>query len=159
MATNYWQIIQWIFCWMNLSSSLPQWKIHWKLKTKTNEDKRMVNLEFFQNFFFLDIYHKNQHIHFLVHGHPYWSTFGLHPVRGPTAVNYFFKKLNHGSWTIKSNQEKRSSMVWLYGPWCKSALNTINGVVTHEWVKPNEWWFKTLANIVHYSRLHHHLNQ
>ena len=29
---------------------------------------------------------KNQHFHFLVHGHSSWSTFGLHLVRGPKAL-------------------------------------------------------------------------
>ena len=32
---------------------------------------------------------KNQHLHFLVHGHSSWSTFGLHLVKGP--------------WTMKTN--------------------------------------------------------
>ena len=33
--------------------------------------------------FWACIYKKNQHLHFLVHGHSSWSTFGLHLVRGP----------------------------------------------------------------------------
>ena len=54
-----------------------------------------------------------------------WSTFDLHLVRGPNKCfkNWFFKRLDHGSWTMKSDHGKRpSSMVWLHGPWCKPAL-------------------------------------
>ena len=46
----------------------------------------MLKLDFFE-FPFLDIYSKNQHIPFLVHGHSSWSTFGLHLVRGPKAMS------------------------------------------------------------------------
>ena len=55
---------------------------------KTREDKRMVKLAFlFLKLPFLDIYYeKNEHIHFLVHGHSSWFTFGLHLVRGPKAL-------------------------------------------------------------------------
>jgi hypothetical protein len=46
---------------------------------------------------FLDIYLKKQHIHFLMHGHSSWSTFGLNLVRGPKALwIYLKKKLDHG---------------------------------------------------------------
>ena len=38
-------------------------------------------------------------------------------------VNSFLKKLDHGSWTIKSDHGKiPPSMVWFHGPWCKPAL-------------------------------------
>ena len=40
---------------------------------------------------FWDIYIKDQHIHFLVHGHFSWSTFSLHLVKGPKALNAFFR--------------------------------------------------------------------
>ena len=54
---------------------------------ETREDKRMVKLEFFfKTTLFGHILQKNQHIHFLVHGHSSWSTFGLHLVRGPKAL-------------------------------------------------------------------------
>jgi hypothetical protein len=33
---------------------------------------------------------KNQHIHFLVHGHSFGSTFILHLVRGPKALQIVF---------------------------------------------------------------------
>ena len=38
------------------------------------------------------VYHNknNQHIHFFMHGHSSWSTFGLHLVRGPKAINLHF---------------------------------------------------------------------
>ena len=39
---------------------------------------------------YLDIYLKNQHIHFLVHGHFFWSTFSLHLVRGPKNFKLHF---------------------------------------------------------------------
>ena len=56
-------------------------------KMKTREDKRLVNMEFFSlNLPFLGIFKKNQHIHFLVHGHSSWSMFGLHLVRGPKTL-------------------------------------------------------------------------
>ena len=50
---------------------------------KTREDK-MVKLEFFSKLPFLK--EKNQHIHFLVHGHSSLSTFGLNLVRGPKVL-------------------------------------------------------------------------
>ena len=52
-------------------------------KTKTREDEKMVELEELP---FLDIYWKNQHGRFLVHGHSSWCTFDLHLVRGPNAL-------------------------------------------------------------------------
>ena len=56
-----------------------------------------------------------------------WSFLLVHirftPSEGPKGfVNwfFFFKKPDHGSWTIKLNRGKRpSSMVQLHGPWCK----------------------------------------
>ena len=39
-------------------------------------------------------------------------------------VKWFCKKLDHGSWTIKSDHGKKpSSMVRLHGPWCRPALS------------------------------------
>ena len=60
------------------------------------------------------MFDKNQHI---VH---IWFT----PSEGPKGfMNYFLKKSDHGSWTIKSDQlERPSSTVQLREPWCKSAL-------------------------------------
>ena len=58
-------------------------------KMKTRKDKRMVKLYFilfFQNFLIWAYIFLNQHIHFLVHGHSAWSTFGLHLVRGPKTL-------------------------------------------------------------------------
>ena len=56
-------------------------------KTKRREDKRMVQLECFQNypfwtFFFLEI----STVIFLMHGHSSWPTFGLHLVRCPKTL-------------------------------------------------------------------------
>ena len=47
------------------------------------------------------------------------------PNEGPNGfANFFSKKSDDGSWTIKSDYGKRpSSMVRLHGPWCKLALN------------------------------------
>ena len=53
---------------------------------KTREDKRLDKLNFFQNCPFWTYIEKNQHIHFLVHGHLCWFTFSLHLVRGPKAL-------------------------------------------------------------------------
>ena len=56
---------------------------------KIREDKKMVNLVFsflFKNTFFENKLEKNQHIHFLVHGHSSWSTFDLYLVRAPKAL-------------------------------------------------------------------------
>ena len=39
------------------------------------------------------IYLKKKHIHFLVHGHFTWSTFGLHLARGPKALNIHFLEI------------------------------------------------------------------
>ena len=41
---------------------------------------------FFKTAFFGHILKKKQHIHFWVHGHCSWSTFGLHLVKGPKAL-------------------------------------------------------------------------
>ena len=74
-------------------------------KTKTREDKRMVELDLKTKIPpkmpSLGKYQKNQHIHVLVHGHFSWSTFGLHLVGGTNGfVKWFFKKLDHqvGPW-------------------------------------------------------------
>ena len=50
------------------------------------EKKNESNLNFFQNCLFWTYNKKNQHIHFLMHGHSSWSTFGIHLVRGPKAL-------------------------------------------------------------------------
>ena len=56
-------------------------------KIKTIEDKKMVKLfSFLFKHALLGYILKNQHTHFLVHGHPFRSTFGLHLVRGPKAL-------------------------------------------------------------------------
>ena len=41
---------------------------------------------FLSKLMFCGIYLENQHIRFWVHGHSSWSTFGLHPMRGPKAL-------------------------------------------------------------------------
>jgi hypothetical protein len=47
----------------------------------------------FSNFSFLDTYYEQQHIHFLVHGHPIWSTFNLHLLRGQRLCKLSFYKI------------------------------------------------------------------
>ena len=50
---------------------------------------RQENGQTFLLFFktaFWDIYYKNQHNPFLMHGHSSWSTFDLHLVRDPKAL-------------------------------------------------------------------------
>ena len=77
---------------------------------------------------FLGVYiyiYKN--IHFLVHGHSFWSMFGLHLVRGPKPLKiaffiYFFQKSDHGSVTIK---KCHLGMEQLYVPCCKQPLRPI----------------------------------
>jgi hypothetical protein len=57
-----------------------------------------------------------------------WSFLLVHiwftPIEGSKDfVNWFFKKLDHGCWTIKSDHEKRPYfMVQFHGPWCKLTL-------------------------------------
>ena len=54
---------------------------------------------------FLNIYQKkNQHIHFWVHGHSSWSTFGSHLVWGPKTLYIdIFEKLDHGCWSMEKD--------------------------------------------------------
>ena len=53
---------------------------------KSREEKRMDKLDiFFKHYPFWRYIKKNQHVHFLVHGHSSWSTFDFHLVRGPKA--------------------------------------------------------------------------
>ena len=55
---------------------------------KTREDIRIVQLEFFKTVFFGHIL-KNEHIHFLVHGHSSWSHIRFTISEGSKAfVNY-----------------------------------------------------------------------
>ena len=79
-------------------------------KMKTREKKRVVNFDFiFQttflgNFFFK----KNQHIHFLVHGHSFLSTFELHLARGPKTLQIVFTLRNR---TMKKDHLPRSTFM------------------------------------------------
>ena len=58
----------------------------WEEKTKTKrKHKEWSNLIFFKLSFLIYI-KLNQQIHFLVHGHSSWSTFGSHLMRGPKAL-------------------------------------------------------------------------
>ena len=63
-------------------------------KLKTREDKRRQENGqtsiFFSILTFWAYTKKNQHIHFLVHGLSSWSTYGLHLVRGPKALQIVF---------------------------------------------------------------------
>ena len=47
------------------------------------------------NFPFLGIFKKNQHIHFLVHGHSSWSTFNLLLMKGPKSLKFW---ISHEPW-------------------------------------------------------------
>ncbi len=54
-------------------------------KLKTREDKRMIKLDFFNDYkiaFCAYIKKNNKHVHFLLHGRSSWSTFDLHLPRG-----------------------------------------------------------------------------
>ena len=74
-----------------------------KFKMKTSENKKWSQENgqvwfFFSNLPFFSIYHENKLIHFLVHGHSSWSTFGLHFNEGPIGFKiWFFKKSDHAS--------------------------------------------------------------
>ena len=73
---------------------------------KTSEDKRMVILDFFGIAVSEHILKKISTIIFCA-----WSFLLVHiwftPSEGPKGfVNLFFKKLEHGSWTIKLNHGK-----------------------------------------------------
>ena len=81
--------------------------------------KKVANITLFGH-----IFKKNQHIHFSVHGHFSWSTFGLHLVKGPKALRMHLKKLNHGSVTMKCDHGKiPSNMGQLHDPWYKQPLS------------------------------------
>ena len=80
---------------------------------KTRENKRMVKLELFsQTALFGHILRKTAHSLFGA-----WSFLLVHiqftPSKEPKGfVNYFLKKSDHGSWTMKRDHGKRpSSMV------------------------------------------------
>ena len=98
----------------------------WKEEKVTiREDQEWSNSFFFSSKLpFLDMDSKTQHIHFLVHGHSSWSTFGLHLVRGPKALQIDFLRnqtLEVGPWS--QTMEKSSHfMVWLHCPWCKPVM-------------------------------------
>jgi hypothetical protein len=91
---------------------------------KTKEDKRMVKLEFLffsKTALFGPILKQSSHSLFGA-----WSFLLVHiqitPSEAPRGFviffNFFSKKLDHGSWTIKPDRGKRpSSMVQLQGPW------------------------------------------
>ena len=54
---------------------------------ETKEDKIMIKFELIsQNYRFWTYIKKNQQNQFMAHGHSSWSTFGLHPLRGPKAL-------------------------------------------------------------------------
>ena len=87
---------------------------------KTGKDKRMVKLDFsflFKSAFLGRILEKSAHSLFGA-----WSFLLIHiwftPSEGSQGfVNWFLRKSDHGSWTTKSDPEKRpSSMVRLHGP-------------------------------------------
>ena len=68
---------------------------------KTREDKRMVQLEIFSRLAFLGIFGKKPNTFALGHGHSSWSTFTVHLVRGPKALQIdFLKKVDHGLWCV-----------------------------------------------------------
>ena len=123
---NFWRLEQfYTIFWSNKNDGEATSSTHLtesEDKLSPREDWRMIKLEllfFLSKMPFLGhiLLNKNRHIHFLVHGHSSWSTYGVHLVRGPRLQNQFVKKSDHGSWTMNSNHWKRSSsMVWLRGP-------------------------------------------
>jgi hypothetical protein len=86
-------------------------------KIKTREDKRMVKLYIFLSFiptFFGHILKKTQHIHFLMHGHSSWSTFGLHLVRTlKNFVNWFL--FETGPWMLDHKTDYGTKTIF-HGP-------------------------------------------
>ena len=97
---------------------------------KTRDNKRTVKFDLFY-FFKITFLGRvlKQPTHSLLGA---WSFLLVHiwftPSEEPKGfVNCFFKIWNHGTWTMKSDHEKRpSSMVQLHGPWCKPALRKTN---------------------------------
>ena len=102
----------------------------WKQEDKTSQDKKvnwMVQLKLFSIVLLLNIYSKKS-THLLFGA---WSFLLVHiwftPSEGPKGfVNWFFKKLDHGSWTIKLEHGNfHLPYVWIHGPWCKPALKNL----------------------------------
>ena len=89
-------------------------------QVKPKKDNIMVKLDLFFWIVFLGhVSKKNQHIHFMVHGHSSWSTFGLHPVKGPWLSKLFFLK-SDGSWTMNSDH-------WIFHlPWSNFMVHIVN---------------------------------
>ena len=91
-------------------------------KMKTEEDERMIKLDFFQNCPFWTYIKNINTFTFCVHGHSSWPTLSLHLVKGPKTLEIIiFReirpwKLDHqvGPW-----KKRPSSMVRLHGSWCK----------------------------------------
>jgi hypothetical protein len=93
-------------------------------KWSPREDKRMVKLEFFINFFLfghvLKIKNKNQHIHFLVHDHSSWSTSGLYLVRGPRLSKRSF---------LKSRTIEKGPL-----PWSDFMVHSVKRPLAYTWI-------------------------
>ena len=66
----------------------------------------MIKIDFFpfQTTPFWNCILKYKHVHFLVHGHSSWSTFNLHLVRGPKALEIDFL----GNQTMEIGQSSES---------------------------------------------------
>ena len=64
----------------------------WRHVKPKRKKKEWSNLIFFQNC------PKNQRLHFLVHGHSSWSTFGLHLGRGPNLLKLMFYEVGPWKW-------------------------------------------------------------
>ena len=59
-------------------------------KRRQKKIREWSNFNFFSTMTFWAYTKKNQHIHSLVHGLSSWSTYGLHLVRGPKALQIVF---------------------------------------------------------------------
>ena len=69
---------------------------------REEEGEKVKPEEKFPKLPFLDIYLKNQHLHFLMHGHFSWSTSSFTSSQGPNFFkNKHFKKLDHESVIMK----------------------------------------------------------
>ena len=116
-AKGPWQrntVLMYIYIYIYLSNVFHSYE------EKRKKDKIEEN---FQNWPFWTYIKKNQHIHFLVHGHFSWSTFGLHLIKGPETLRMQFLEIE--PW-------KCYHEVW---PW-KKALWTWDNFMVHDVSNP-----------------------
>ena len=94
-----------------------------KEKLKTKENKRIVKFDFLflSKLPFLGIYLKKSAHSFLVHGHSSWSTFNLHLLRGPKALEVYFLR----NWTMDVELSSRT-MEKGHFPWSDFMVHGVN---------------------------------